>query len=277
MAHRARSSTTALDMAIACDDGTSVTVDTTAVCRVNNCGGWWNELVFLCTAGPACTVKTDDESNPLPPLLGVDLNGADFRGMDVVFRRLDGASLILANFSDANLERASLRDTDLRSANLTGANLTDVKLTGAFYDDRTRFPVGFDPVAAGMILIPGSSNTPLVLHEAVMIDADLQGETIENWDLTGTNLFRADLSDTDFRSDAPSSLQDAYFREANFFGADLEDAVIDGADFFGADFREADLRVVSSFGAIFTTALYTNGTMFNPGFDPVAEGMIFVP
>ena len=51
-----------------------------------------------------------------------DLTGADLRG--------------------ANLARADLRDTDLSSTTLTGAH----------YDAETRFPEGFDPGAAGMLL-----------------------------------------------------------------------------------------------------------------------------
>ena len=49
---------------------------------------------------------------------------------------------------------ADLTGADLTGANLTGANLSGADLTGASYNAATVFPVGFDPVSEGMILIP---------------------------------------------------------------------------------------------------------------------------
>jgi uncharacterized protein YjbI with pentapeptide repeats len=51
-----------------------------------------------------------------------------------------------ANLTEANLLMADLTGVDLRGANLTGANLE-----GAWFNDDTRWPDGFDPVAAGVI------------------------------------------------------------------------------------------------------------------------------
>jgi uncharacterized protein YjbI with pentapeptide repeats len=51
----------------------------------------------------------------------------------------------------ANLPGADLSGLDLSGANLRGANLSGAYLTGAIADEDTRWPKGFDPVAAGVI------------------------------------------------------------------------------------------------------------------------------
>ena len=51
-----------------------------------------------------------------------------------------------ADLREADLERANLRETNLSRAILTGADLT-----GAQADEDTQWPMGFDPVAAGVI------------------------------------------------------------------------------------------------------------------------------
>jgi hypothetical protein len=48
---------------------------------------------------------------------------------------LRSANLKAANLNRANLQRADLRDADLRRASLKGAR----------FDDKTRWPDGFDP------------------------------------------------------------------------------------------------------------------------------------
>lgn len=67
---------------------------------------------------------------------------------------LEGFNLSKVVLSNANLENADLKGADLTEANLRGANLTTADLTGATlsgtrYDKRTKWPEGFDPVAAG--------------------------------------------------------------------------------------------------------------------------------
>ncbi len=63
--------------------------------------------------------------------------------------------LYLAN---ADLSGAYLSGTYLRGAYLSDANLTDANLSGSFlsgakYNDKTKWPYGFDPEAAGAILL----------------------------------------------------------------------------------------------------------------------------
>jgi uncharacterized protein YjbI with pentapeptide repeats len=56
--------------------------------------------------------------------------------------------LMDANLRCANLRGANLMDANLRCANLMGANLRCAK-----YNEETKFPDGFAPVASGMVLI----------------------------------------------------------------------------------------------------------------------------
>ncbi len=56
-----------------------------------------------------------------------------------------------ANLAEANLLMADLTGVDLRGANLEGANLGGVFLYRAKANQDTRWPDGFDPVAAGVI------------------------------------------------------------------------------------------------------------------------------
>ena len=60
---------------------------------------------------------------------------------------LDGANLTLADLTGANLSNVNMDGADLSSA-----TLTDAILTGATYTERTLWPSGFDPQAAGAIL-----------------------------------------------------------------------------------------------------------------------------
>ena len=73
-----------------------------------------------------------------------DLRGAHLRGVDLHGDMLAGAKLRVADLSGANLSEATLSWADLSWANLEGANLRE-----AIYDNATKWPDGFDPVAAG--------------------------------------------------------------------------------------------------------------------------------
>jgi uncharacterized protein YjbI with pentapeptide repeats len=56
-----------------------------------------------------------------------------------------------ANLVNADLGRDNLNGaTQVQGANFSGANLQGVKYEGALYDDRTVFPVGFQPDLLGM-------------------------------------------------------------------------------------------------------------------------------
>lgn len=89
----------------------------------------------------AVGMETQRTPAPLVDLRGADLRGADFRG-----RTLDHVLL-----TGAQLQRA-----DFRSADLSGALLTRADLRGALYDELTRWPLGFQPEAAGAVFSPTS-------------------------------------------------------------------------------------------------------------------------
>ncbi|HEX9925861.1 MAG TPA: pentapeptide repeat-containing protein [Anaerolineae bacterium] len=106
-------------------------------------------------------------------LIGTNLSGASLRGGD-----LSETHLVEANLSQADLRRTNLSRTLLGTANLSGAKLygvnlrkailtranlngadlsgsvlDEITLTGATYDTTTQWPPGFDPAAAGAILV----------------------------------------------------------------------------------------------------------------------------
>jgi uncharacterized protein YjbI with pentapeptide repeats len=100
----------------------------------------------------------------LAPLRGTFLRGVNLKDADLRRAFLAGAYLHLSDLRDADLRRADLRgaflgNTDLRGADLRGpdvrvlgdpvARLGGINLEGAEFDSTTRWPDGFDPVAAG--------------------------------------------------------------------------------------------------------------------------------
>ncbi len=79
-------------------------------------------------------------------------------GVDATFDRasltaanLNGARLRGASFVGANLKGASLQAAQLHGVNFRDAVLEGASLHAAGYDDETRWPDGFDPVAAGAV------------------------------------------------------------------------------------------------------------------------------
>ena len=76
----------------------------------------------------------------------------DLREADLSMAKLHGATL-----AGADLRKADLRGADLSAANLRGADLSEANLHGAYlheaiYEHSTKFPEGFDPESAGMVL-----------------------------------------------------------------------------------------------------------------------------
>jgi uncharacterized protein YjbI with pentapeptide repeats len=109
-----------------------------------------------------------------------DLSQADFANADLRSADLGAISLSGANLSDADLRRARmffrgpggpLEGADLSGAALFGADLRDIALVvrdrahaghvvgvalgGAWSNEETRWPTGFDPTAAGVTMLPG--------------------------------------------------------------------------------------------------------------------------
>ena len=97
-------------------------------------------------------------------LRGANLSGATLSGATLSQAYLNGAKLVRANLSGATLIQADLSYTKLVRAklvraDLSRADLSEADLSKAKYDDNTKWPDGFDPVAAGAILVTESNET----------------------------------------------------------------------------------------------------------------------
>lgn len=76
------------------------------------------------------------------------MRGFDLAGRDLALLNLAGADL-----RGAKLRGSDLRGTALQAANLDGAELAKAQLEGATYDEETRWPAGFDLLAAGAMMV----------------------------------------------------------------------------------------------------------------------------
>jgi uncharacterized protein YjbI with pentapeptide repeats len=79
-------------------------------------------------------------------LRGVDLFGANLCEASLKWADLRNATLYYADLSKSVLSGARAEGTDFRNANLTGADFSQVT-----YDDKTRWPDGFEPEKVGAI------------------------------------------------------------------------------------------------------------------------------
>lgn len=96
-------------------------------------------------------------------LVQADLNGANLDGAHLFRAVLQKAYLSYTNLSNANLvdsylAGAKLFSAKLEGADLKGANLNHAKFEEASYDKYTTWPEGFDPKAAGAILVDEEGN-----------------------------------------------------------------------------------------------------------------------
>jgi hypothetical protein len=84
-------------------------------------------------------------------LVGANLSHANLEGAVLRGANLERAKCVGANLSNANLGRDNLDGaTDLKGAILRDASLQGAIFSGAIYDDKTIFPLTFDPAKAGM-------------------------------------------------------------------------------------------------------------------------------
>ncbi len=77
--------------------------------------------------------------------------GVNFVGANLEGANLKNADLFKSNFTGANLIGANLSGTNLFLSNFMGANLVGATANANEY---TRWPYGFDPVAAGVAIEP---------------------------------------------------------------------------------------------------------------------------
>ncbi|MEY9964883.1 hypothetical protein ABIA33_002925 [Streptacidiphilus sp. MAP12-16] len=99
-------------------------------------------------------------------LVETDLRDADFTDAD-----MREANLRKADARGAVLRRADLRLADLRGADLSSVELQEARMTGALASERTVWPAGFDPVAAGVVVTadPGPEPSPLLQPPALLL------------------------------------------------------------------------------------------------------------
>ncbi len=96
-------------------------------------------------------------------LYGASLACADMQGMSLTGRRMFRLGLVHADLSQADLRGSRLNGSDLSGASLFGADLrgtdlrrtvlTGVDLEQSWIDTATRWPLGFDPIAYGAVLV----------------------------------------------------------------------------------------------------------------------------
>jgi hypothetical protein len=95
--------------------------------------------------------------------VGAKLAGASFFGASLRGTNLRGCDCRGATFRVANLEGASLAGADLCAADLSSAVLHGAALERARYDDRTRWPSGFQPTPGTGLVWAGAGAPPLAL------------------------------------------------------------------------------------------------------------------
>ncbi len=204
------------------------------------------------------------------------LVGASLEGCSLQYADLQGADLRNANLMDADLREAELGHADLRDAllsqarlltarldnadargaslfgtDLSGASMDGTQLQGTYSDNKTNWPMGFDPDGAGVIQVTGTDLSGM----------DLAGEGLSGAFMTGTNLDEADLSSAALVN---SNLQGASLVNTDLRKAQLTGAILDGADLCGADLRGAQMS-----GTSFRAATVCDSTRFSPGHRPL--------
>lgn len=100
----------------------------------------------------ACKVKNADFTNAQLSFRqgsnAVQLTDATFKGADLRGSNINTATFTNVDFRGANLSGVNLENATLLNVNFEGAVLEETNFEGAKYDAETKFPAGFDPVAA---------------------------------------------------------------------------------------------------------------------------------
>jgi hypothetical protein len=112
------------------------------------------------------------------------------------------------------------------------------------------------------------------VHADTLEDVDLRGAYLYRADLRGANLRGARLSGADLREAnlAGADLTGAEIRDVMLYEADLRGARLRGADLRRADFRRTRLADADLTGVLLTNAKYRQSMRWPTGFDPQAAG-----
>jgi len=81
-------------------------------------------------------------------MVGVDMSGAV-----VVGASFTKANLTMSSLKGADVGGACFKGTDLSGANVDVKRIGEADFSGAIYDERTIWPIGFDPQSHGAIKV----------------------------------------------------------------------------------------------------------------------------
>ena len=109
---------------------------------------------------------------------GVDYSGQDLSNKDLAYRDFTGANFAGANLTATTFRGTTLKNAFLINANLADADLTNAELTGARYTLATVWPAGFDPVAAGALLVGASPPTQIILSSTSIAENQAAGAIV---------------------------------------------------------------------------------------------------
>lgn len=210
------------------------------------------------------------EHNAYGSFSGIDLSGADLSNLffdaNTSFRRSNltevnftGANLAKVSFHSALLDKANLSGANLCGANLARASLEDTNLKGAFFDNKTIFSPGFDPIERGMI-------TTLDFKNANLEGQDLSGMNLSYADFSGANLKNANLSGAFLTA---VNFENANLTKANLEGVKLGNQFdrslpkLKGAKFLAANLQNTNLQAIDFSGTDLRFAELQNSMMIN--------------
>ncbi|MEL6349042.1 MAG: pentapeptide repeat-containing protein [Myxococcota bacterium] len=170
-----------------------------------------------------------------------DLSRADLRFADLTDADLRGVALIETSLNGAVLRGTSLIGTCLYGADLRGADLRGANLWLALYDEKTRWPRGFDLGAHQQRIAPTAVD-PFNLSGADLCGVDLRGKIQRDPNVGQDHRWRW------FHN---AELRGADFRGVNLDNTEFCGAILCGADFRGARLSDVDLRATDLSGAVF--------------------------
>jgi uncharacterized protein YjbI with pentapeptide repeats len=207
-----------------------------------------------------------------------NLDDIDFAGMNLSRAGFSYASMINANLQSVNMQEGGANNSNLTGANLsqadlryfsfvevdlTGANLHSADLRGTHFFNSNLTGVDFSAsnirgARFAFSLVTTEQFTSPASYQA----RDLQGIQLHFGELSGINLSRQNLSDSD--------LYGTNFTGADLSGANLQRALVQYANFSGANLNATDLRGLNEFGATFSgaityNAIHPDGEIFGLG------------
>ncbi|MEM7533749.1 MAG: pentapeptide repeat-containing protein [Chloroflexota bacterium] len=216
-------------------------------------------------------------------LTGANLAQTDLEGVRLEGARYDNYTKWPSNFNyqtsgaigpNADLSEAILRYVDLSGIDLSEANLSGANLREAFYNNKTKWPEGFDYRKSG----------------AIGPNADLSGAILRFTDMSGVDLSGAILSGARYDRNTrwPNGFDyrrsGAIGPNADLSGKDLSEVKLNGTDLTGADMKGTDLNRANLSGADLTQVdlseaslqwtIYDSNTKWPNGFGYRKSGAI---